>query len=111
MLEKIDDCSRHLELKFLVKAKRALEEGSQLQLVSKRIKAIKLADKNEYGWATVNEYLSDELTSDSDDGRRIYRSEKRAQRKKRISNAKERKIGLNILLLAAVLVAIVQKQF
>ena len=42
---------------------------------------IKLVDKSEFGWATVNEYLSDELTSDSDDEKRIYRAERRAERK------------------------------
>ena len=29
----------------------------------------------------VNEYLSDELTSDSDDKKRMYRTEKRAEKK------------------------------
>ena len=42
---------------------------------------IKLVDKSEFGWATVNEYLSDELASDSDDEKRIYRAERRAGRK------------------------------
>lgn len=79
VLEKIDDSSRYLKSKSFEKAKRALDEGSELVL--KRIKAIKLADKSEYGWATVNEYLSDELASDSEDEKRIYRSEKRAERK------------------------------
>ena len=32
----------------------------------KRMKLICLADKSEGGWDTVNEYLSDELASDSD---------------------------------------------
>ena len=50
-------------------------------MVSKRIKAIKLADKSEFRWATVNEYLSDELASDSDDEKRIYGAERRAERK------------------------------
>ena len=39
--------------------------GSGTELVSKRVKAIKLADKSEFGLATVNEYLSDELAFDS----------------------------------------------
>ena len=59
--------------------KRSLEEGTQL--VEKRIKAIKLVDKSEYGWLTVNEYLSDELASDSEDEKRIYCSERRAEKK------------------------------
>ena len=53
------------------KVKVALESGTEL--VSKRVKAIKPADKSEFGWATVNECLSDELASDSDDEKRIYR--------------------------------------
>ena len=36
--------------------KTVLEEGTGI--VSKRIKAIRLADKSEFGWQTVNEYLS-----------------------------------------------------
>ena len=51
------------------------------ELVSKCVKAIKLADKSEFVWATVNEYLSDELASDSDDEKRIHRAERRAERK------------------------------
>ena len=37
------------------KVKVALESGAEL--VSKRVKAIKLADKSKFGWVTVNEYL------------------------------------------------------
>ena len=44
-------------------------------------KAIKLAGKSEFGWATINEYLSDKLASDSDDEKRIYQAERRAERK------------------------------
>ena len=44
---------------------------------------IKLVDKSEFGWATVNEYLSDELASDSDDEKRIYRAERKINKEKR----------------------------
>jgi len=60
--------------------KGALEEGTGV--VSNRITAIKLADKSEFGWQTVNEYLSDELVSDSDDEKRMYRVKRRAEKKK-----------------------------
>ena len=80
VLEKIDESSDFLKSGSYRKAKRALEEGSGLVL--KRIEAIKLADKSEYGWLTVNEYLSDELASDTEDEKRMYRSEKRAEKKK-----------------------------
>ncbi|KAK3703412.1 hypothetical protein QZH41_003907 [Actinostola sp. cb2023] len=79
VLEKFDDALESLGSRSFNNLKRSLEEGSQL--VAKRIKAIKLADKSEYGWLTVNEYLSDELASDTDDEKRIYRSEKRAEKK------------------------------
>ena len=45
------------------------------------MKVIKIADKSQYGWATVQEYLSDELASDSEDEKRLYRSERRAEKK------------------------------
>ena len=70
------------------KVKVALESGTEL--VSKRVKAIKPADKSEFEWATVNEYLSDELASDSDDEKRIYRAERRAERK--INKEKRRRV-------------------
>ena len=65
VLDKLDEASDALKHKSYEKAKAALESGTEL--VSKRVKAIKLADKSEFGWATVNEYLSDKLASDSDD--------------------------------------------
>ena len=40
-----------------------------------------LSDKSGFGWATVNEYLSDELTSYSDNEKRIYQAKRRAKRK------------------------------
>ena len=61
------------------KAKRAIEEG--ITLTEKRIKVIKLADRSEFGWSTVSEYLSDELASNSEDEKRIFRSERRAERR------------------------------
>ena len=32
-----------------------------------------MADKSDFGQSTVNEYLSDELTSNSDDEKRMYK--------------------------------------
>ena len=88
MLDKLDEASDALKQKSYEKVKVALESGTEL--VSKRVKAIKLADKSEFGWATVNEYLSDELASDSDDEKRIYRAERRAERK--INKEKRRRV-------------------
>ena len=35
---------------------------SGTEVVSKRIKVIKMADESDFGYSTVNKYLSDELT-------------------------------------------------
>ena len=78
-MDKLDEASDALKQKLYEKVKVALESGTEL--VSKRVKGIKLADESEYGWVTVNEYLSDELASDFDDEKRIYRAERRAGRK------------------------------
>lgn len=40
-----------------------------------------MADKSDFGQSTVNEYLSDELTSNSDDEKRMYKAERRTERK------------------------------
>ena len=79
VLDKLDEASDALKLKSYEKVKLALVSGTEL--VSKLVKAIKLAEKSDFGWATINEYLSDELASDSDDEKRIYRAERRAARK------------------------------
>ena len=83
--------SKSLKNKSYEKVKVALESGTEL--VSKRGKAIKLADKSEFGWATVNEYLYDELASDSNDENRIYRNEGRAERKIN----KEKRVVVSVL--------------
>ena len=82
VLDKIEDSIVSLadhSIDSIKRAKRQPEEGAKL--VRKRVKAIKLADKSEFGWATVSEYLSDDLASNSDDEKRIYRSERRAEKK------------------------------
>ena len=51
--------------------------------VEKRDKLIKIADKSEFGWETVNEYMSDDVASDNEDRKRIKRAEERAEQKKK----------------------------
>ena len=51
--------------------------------VEKRDKLIKIADKSEFGWDTVNEYMSDDVASDNEDGKRIKKAEERAEQKKK----------------------------
>ncbi|XP_033124891.1 uncharacterized protein LOC117123150 [Anneissia japonica] len=53
------------------------------KLLHRRNKLIRIADKSEGGWSVVDEYLSDELASDSDDEKRIRNAQLRAGRRKR----------------------------
>lgn len=61
------------------KAKEALKKGTSL--VWRRIKLIRIANKSEFGWETVNQYKADELASNSEDDKRIDRSKRRADKK------------------------------
>ena len=88
VMDKLDEASDALKQKLYEKVKVSQDSGTEL--VSKRVKATKLADKSEFGWATVNEYLFDEHTSDSGDEKRIYRAERRAGRK--INKEKRRRV-------------------
>ena len=80
--------NRTRKLKF---RKAALESGTEL--ASKRVKAIKLADKSWRIWMGDRYQIfvcRDELVSDSDDDKRIYWAERRAVRK--INNEKRRRV-------------------
>ena len=79
VLDKFDEASDALKAKSYDKVKAAFDSGTEV--VSKGIKVIKMANKSDFGWSTVNEYLSDELASNSDDEKRMYRAERRAERK------------------------------
>ena len=68
------------------KAKTAVEEGEKL--INERQKLIRIADRSEHGWATVEEYEEDELAEDSDDEKKLFKAEARAGRKLRQKLAK-----------------------
>ena len=58
------------------KAKEELKQG--LDKIAARQKRIKVADRSEYGWATVDEYEQDQLAADEEDAKRLEKAEKAA---------------------------------
>ena len=61
------------------KATTALKEGEKL--IAERQKLIRIADRSDHGWATVEEYMEDELADNSDDEKRLFKPEQMAARK------------------------------
>ena len=78
-----------LESGDISKGKEELNKG--IYLINTRIKIIKLADKSEFGCATVQEYVSDEFADDEADASNIKEAEKRAAVKIKTVQEKKRK--------------------
>ena len=79
--EVLNDCKMEIEGKENVNSSNLmnlLSEGTSL--LQKRQKLIVLADKSEHGWRTAIEYKRDDLASDSDDEKRIWKANARAGR-------------------------------
>ena len=89
--EKIEEALSSIDTGKLQKAQSSLEEG--ITIINKRQKIIKIADKN--GWDTVNEYLSDDLASDSDDDKRLSKAIRQADYKRRENERSRKKRGTN----------------
>ena len=85
----LDELTEAKDSLACAKYEEAKEAIKGVSLLEKRIKVIKLADRSEFGRLTVKEYLLDELVSNSEDERRIFRSERRAERcSKQASNCR-----------------------
>ena len=65
-----------------------LDEG--IELIDGCQKLILMADRSEYGWKTVGEYLDSELADNDDDAKKMKKAEKEAQRK--IAQARATKV-------------------
>ncbi|XP_063954920.1 uncharacterized protein LOC135153930 [Lytechinus pictus] len=85
----IDDALHSLEDIDIEAAKERLLEASAL--LTQRQKLIRLADRSPLGWATVKEYIADDLAENSDDEKRLRKAEKAAATK-RAETAKKSKI-------------------
>ncbi|XP_072022961.1 LOW QUALITY PROTEIN: uncharacterized protein [Amphiura filiformis] len=82
VLEKLERAEKSLDQGDSVSATPLVKEAVASYL-KKRNKLIRNADKSAAGWAAVDEYLSDDLASESDDEKRIRQAQARAVRKKR----------------------------
>ena len=60
---------------------KLVAEGKQI--IKKRQKLIKIADKNKDGWLVVQEYESDDLASDSEDEKKIRKAKAAAEKKRK----------------------------
>ena len=80
VLDKLESAKDALNSNATSKAKATIEEGIALE--TKRMKVINIADKSQYSWTTVQEYLSDELASDSEDEKRAEKKGKEAKKKR-----------------------------
>lgn len=85
----IDSNLSNLSAESVVKAKDSASEGKTL--IQQRQKLLKLADSSELGWKVVSEYQSNPLASDSEDEKKIYKAELRAERKVRKDQMKRNK--------------------
>eukprot|EP00731_Ephydatia_muelleri_P007020 Em0003g1268a len=83
VLGQVQDALRDLEYGSTEETRGAAVHSLQkaAEMLERRMKLIKMADRSEYGWAVVAEYESDELAVDSDDEKRISRAEKEAEKK------------------------------
>ena len=86
--EALEQVEEALKVNDIEKAKKTVEEGKQI--IDKRQKLIKLADREDDGWEVARCYLSDALAEDSEDEKRILRSRRQAASNKK-RKAEQRK--------------------
>ncbi|KAL5013264.1 hypothetical protein ScPMuIL_007534 [Solemya velum] len=75
-----------LSFEAVQSAKTKIIEG--MNLITDRQKLIKLADSSELGWRVVSEYVANPIADDSDDEKKIFRAQARAERKAKSEKTK-----------------------
>ncbi|VDI53418.1 Hypothetical predicted protein [Mytilus galloprovincialis] len=69
-------------------AKRKITEG--MDIIKNRQKLIKLADSSDAGWRVVAEYIANPLAENSEDERKMYKAQSRADTKMKKEKLKKR---------------------
>lgn len=93
---KIKEANRNLDVnnvsvEGIAKAKEKLAEG--MDIINHRQKIIKIADSSELGWRVVQEYEANPLADDSDDEKKLFKAETRAERKMKAAKTKKAKMS------------------
>ena len=81
LLEDLRDVNELINEGSMVRSTKKLK--SILTEFEKGNKLIRMADRSPAGWNTVQEYLSDDLSSDSEDEKRIRSAESKALAKQK----------------------------
>ena len=86
-LAKLEEAKSLLEISSVRRLTKKIDEV--ISDIQKRNKLIRLADRSAGGWMTVQEYMPDELASDSDDSRKMRQAENRATKKRKLAFSKK----------------------
>ena len=86
LLDDLERLKKYIKRRDDKKAKDTCND--LIKTVERRQKCIRMADKSVAGWGTVQEYLTDEVASDSEDEKKIRQAEKRALEKMKLHSLK-----------------------
>ena len=81
VLNLVQAAENHLKSDNKIKVEEKLTAARKS--LESRIKLIRIADKSEFGWVTVEEYVCDDVADDSGDERKIRMAENRAEQKRK----------------------------
>ena len=91
VMEKIlSKINTNLEANNVAKAKENVNEG--MKEIRKRQKFILIADREEDGWEVIRCYQSDNLTSDSEDEKKLNKSRRQAKQNKKEARSRRQNL-------------------